>query len=160
MNMEVVVSMGQANLDTEEVDGSSPFGPTIYLMESAPSRAAASLRVAPTRHHWSPNPKGFRLPCAVLREWPRGRIRAPLKGIASKMGYLHSPGVDAIWITPCFPSPQVDFGHDVSDSENIEPPRQGCIFFRLDADWGVRENTRCQNSRCWCWTMSRSSASV
>jgi len=44
-----------------------------------------------------------------------------LKGIASKLGYLHELGVDAIWITPCFPSPQVDFGYDVSDYENIDP---------------------------------------
>src|SRR6266851_2567837 len=29
--------------------------------------------------------------------------------------------VDAIWITPCFPSPQVDFGYDVSDYEAIDP---------------------------------------
>jgi alpha-glucosidase len=29
--------------------------------------------------------------------------------------------VDAIWIAPCFPSPQVDFGYDVSDYENIDP---------------------------------------
>ncbi len=44
-----------------------------------------------------------------------------LKGITSKMNYLHDLGVDAIWITPCFPSPQVDFGYDVSDYENIDP---------------------------------------
>ena len=44
-----------------------------------------------------------------------------LKGITSKMDYLHDLGVDAIWITPCFPSPQVDFGYDVSDYENIDP---------------------------------------
>jgi alpha-glucosidase len=44
-----------------------------------------------------------------------------LKGITSKMGYLRDLGVDAIWITPCFPSPQVDFGYDVSDYENIDP---------------------------------------
>ena len=37
------------------------------------------------------------------------------------MGYLHELGVDAIWITPCYPSPQVDFGYDVSDYENIDP---------------------------------------
>ena len=30
-------------------------------------------------------------------------------------------GIDAIWISPCFPSPQVDFGYDVSDYENIDP---------------------------------------
>jgi alpha-glucosidase len=44
-----------------------------------------------------------------------------LKGITSKLAYLHDLGVDAIWITPCFPSPQVDFGYDVSDYENIDP---------------------------------------
>jgi alpha-glucosidase len=44
-----------------------------------------------------------------------------LKGITSKMNYLRDLGVDAIWITPCFPSPQVDFGYDVSDYENIDP---------------------------------------
>ena len=44
-----------------------------------------------------------------------------LKGIESKMGYLHDLGVDAIWISPCFPSPQVDFGYDVSDYVNIDP---------------------------------------
>ncbi|MFY9643653.1 MAG: alpha-glucosidase [Terriglobales bacterium] len=44
-----------------------------------------------------------------------------LNGITSKMDYLHKLGVDAIWITPCFPSPQVDFGYDVSDYEDIDP---------------------------------------
>jgi alpha-glucosidase len=44
-----------------------------------------------------------------------------LKGITSKMGYLNDLGVDAVWISPCFPSPQVDFGYDVSDYENIDP---------------------------------------
>ena len=44
-----------------------------------------------------------------------------LKGITSKLDYLKQLGVDAIWITPCFPSPQVDFGYDVSDYENIDP---------------------------------------
>jgi alpha-glucosidase len=44
-----------------------------------------------------------------------------LNGITSKLDYLKSLGVDAIWITPCFPSPQVDFGYDVSDYENIDP---------------------------------------
>jgi alpha-glucosidase len=43
-----------------------------------------------------------------------------LKGIASKLDYLKALGVDAIWIAPCFPSPQVDFGYDVSDYENID----------------------------------------
>jgi alpha-glucosidase len=44
-----------------------------------------------------------------------------LNGITSKLDYLKDLGVDAIWLTPFFPSPQVDFGYDVSDYENIDP---------------------------------------
>src|SRR6266481_4974720 len=44
-----------------------------------------------------------------------------LNGIASKMDYLKDLGVDAVWITPCFPSPQVVFGYDVSNYESIVP---------------------------------------
>src|ERR1700689_2226327 len=44
-----------------------------------------------------------------------------LNGISSKMSYLRDLGVDPIWITPCYPSPQVDFGYDVSDYENVDP---------------------------------------
>jgi alpha-glucosidase len=44
-----------------------------------------------------------------------------LGGITSKLDYLKGLGVDAVWITPCFPSPQVDFGYDVSDYEQIDP---------------------------------------
>ncbi|HEY9776874.1 MAG TPA: alpha-glucosidase [Planktothrix sp.] len=44
-----------------------------------------------------------------------------LNGITSKLDYLKDLGVDALWITPCFPSPQVDFGYDISDYCNIAP---------------------------------------
>jgi alpha-glucosidase len=44
-----------------------------------------------------------------------------LNGITAHLDYLKRLGVDAIWITPCFPSPQVDFGYDVSDFKNIDP---------------------------------------
>lgn len=44
-----------------------------------------------------------------------------LNGITSRLDYLEALGVDAIWISPCYPSPQKDFGYDVSDYENIDP---------------------------------------
>ena len=44
-----------------------------------------------------------------------------LNGITAHLDYLKALGVDAVWITPCFPSPQVDFGYDVSDYRNIDP---------------------------------------
>ena len=43
-----------------------------------------------------------------------------LNGITSRLGYLQSLGVTAIWLSPIYPSPQVDFGYDISDYENID----------------------------------------
>jgi len=44
-----------------------------------------------------------------------------LNGITQRLDYLQSLGVDAIWLSPIYPSPQVDFGYDISDYENIDP---------------------------------------
>jgi alpha-glucosidase len=44
-----------------------------------------------------------------------------IAGIRSKLGYLADLGVDAIWITPWYPSPMADAGYDVSDYRDIEP---------------------------------------
>ncbi|MBV9724908.1 MAG: alpha-glucosidase [Gammaproteobacteria bacterium] len=44
-----------------------------------------------------------------------------LKGITQRLDYLGQLGVDAIWIAPFYPSPQVDFGYDISDYEAIDP---------------------------------------
>jgi alpha-glucosidase len=44
-----------------------------------------------------------------------------LNGITTHLDYLEKLGVDAIWLTPCYPSPQVDFGYDISDYEAIDP---------------------------------------
>ncbi|HEY1265248.1 MAG TPA: alpha-amylase family glycosyl hydrolase [Terriglobales bacterium] len=43
-----------------------------------------------------------------------------LNGITSRLDYLHDLGVDAIWITPFYPSPQVDFGYDISDYTAVD----------------------------------------
>src|SRR6202453_1892047 len=44
-----------------------------------------------------------------------------LNGITQRLDYLQALGVDAIWISPMYPSPQVDFGYDISDYENVDP---------------------------------------
>jgi alpha-glucosidase len=43
-----------------------------------------------------------------------------LKGITNHLDYLQWLGVDAIWIAPMYPSPQVDFGYDISDYECVD----------------------------------------
>jgi alpha-glucosidase len=44
-----------------------------------------------------------------------------LPGIIAKLDYLTWLGVDAIWISPIYPSPMVDFGYDASDFTGIDP---------------------------------------
>ena len=43
-----------------------------------------------------------------------------IPGIIAKLDYLHDLGVDALWLSPVYPSPQVDFGYDVSDYTDID----------------------------------------
>lgn len=65
-----------------------------------------------------------------------------LNGITGKMSYLHDLGVDAVWISPFFPSPQVDFGYDVSDFENIDPMYGTLADFDRMADEGKKQDIR------------------
>ncbi|MDX1301043.1 alpha,alpha-phosphotrehalase [Photobacterium sp.] len=44
-----------------------------------------------------------------------------IQGIISKLDYLKTLGVDAIWLTPIYCSPMVDNGYDISDYYNINP---------------------------------------
>lgn len=62
-----------------------------------------------------------------------------LNGITQRLDYLQKLGIDAIWLTPVYPSPQVDFGYDISDYKNIDPA-YGTLqdFDRLVAEAGKR----------------------
>ncbi len=45
-----------------------------------------------------------------------------LQGIIQNLDYLsHTLGVDAIWLSPFYPSPMADFGYDVADYVNVDP---------------------------------------
>jgi alpha-glucosidase len=44
-----------------------------------------------------------------------------IAGIRSRLLYLHELGVDALWITPWYPSPMADGGYDVADYRGIDP---------------------------------------
>ncbi|HEY8170717.1 MAG TPA: alpha-amylase family glycosyl hydrolase [Candidatus Limnocylindria bacterium] len=70
---------------------------------------------------------------AVYQVYPRsfadatGDGTGDLAGITGRMGYLAWLGVDAIWISPFYPSPMADFGYDVSDHTDVDP-----LFGSLD----------------------------
>src|ERR687886_296000 len=58
-----------------------------------------------------------------------------LPGVRSRLPYLRDLGVDAVWLSPFYPSPQADAGYDVADYRDVDP-----LFGTLaDADALVRE---------------------
>ena len=58
-----------------------------------------------------------------------------LRGVIERLDYLAELGVDYLWITPFFTSPQYDNGYDIADYRNIDP-RYGTME---DFDELVRE---------------------
>ncbi|MGW0486151.1 glycoside hydrolase family 13 protein [Nonomuraea sp. NPDC003214] len=44
-----------------------------------------------------------------------------LPGVRSRLPYLADLGVDALWLTPFYPSPMADFGYDVADYRDVDP---------------------------------------
>jgi len=44
-----------------------------------------------------------------------------LPGVTARLGYLRDLGVDAVWLSPFYPSPQADAGYDVADYRDVDP---------------------------------------
>ena len=62
-----------------------------------------------------------------------------LHGVRARLPYLADLGVDAIWLSPFYPSPQADAGYDVSDYRDVDP-----VFGTLDdAKALIRESHDC-----------------
>ena len=57
-----------------------------------------------------------------------------LWGVLGKLDYIKSLNVDAIWFSPLYPSPNADFGYDISDYRNIHPDFGNLEVFRQVLD--------------------------
>ena len=44
-----------------------------------------------------------------------------LAGITARLDYLADLGVDALWLSPFYPTPDADFGYDISDHVDVDP---------------------------------------
>ena len=66
-------------------------------------------------------------PAVVYQIWPRsfsdsdGDGIGDLPGIAARLDHLARLGVDVLWLSPIYPSPQDDLGYDISDYRDVEP---------------------------------------
>lgn len=73
---------------------------------------------------------------SVYQIWPRsfcdgnGDGIGDLWGVLSKLDYIKSLGVDAIWFSPLYPSPNADYGYDISDYMDIHPDYGNLEVFR------------------------------
>jgi alpha-glucosidase len=65
-----------------------------------------------------------------------------LQGIIEKLDYLVALGIDAIWISPIYPSPMADFGYDVADYCDIHPIFGDMATFDLLLDEAHRRGIR------------------
>lgn len=80
----------------------------------------------------------------VYQIWPRsfcdgnGDGIGDLWGVLSKLDYIKSLGVDAIWFSPLYPSPNADFGYDVADYKNINPEYGDLEVFKEVLDGRAR----------------------
>jgi len=100
--------------------------------------AAASLLLALAPARAAPAPEAMPANPAAARAdwWKQGVIyeiyprsfadsnndgQGDIPGITAHLDYLAALGVDAVWMTPMFPSPQVDFGYDVADYNGVDP---------------------------------------
>src|SRR2546428_12790645 len=65
-----------------------------------------------------------------------------LNGITRRLDYLKDLGIDAIWLSPMYPSPLVDFGYDVSDYTAIDPLYGTLADFDRLVSEGKKRNIR------------------
>jgi alpha-glucosidase len=93
------------------------------------------------------NPEWWR-GAAIYQIYPRsfqdsnGDGIGDLLGIVERMPYVASLGIDAIWISPFFPSPMKDFGYDVSEYCDVDPIFGSLADFDALVEtahgWGIR----------------------
>lgn len=87
-------------------------------MTTVPSPASVTDRPAIAEDHWW-------LDAVVYQVYVRSFADADgdgvgdLAGIRAHLDHIASLGVDAIWLNPCYPSPQLDHGYDVADYHAI-----------------------------------------
>jgi alpha-glucosidase len=109
-----------------------------FLLIAPALRAQSSEPSADQERNWWRNAVFYEIYPRSFQDTNKDGI-GDLRGITEHLDYLKDLGVDAIWLTPIYPSPQVDFGYDIADYEAIDP-KYGTMadFDRLVAEANKR----------------------
>ncbi len=84
----------------------------------------------------------------VYQIWPRsfcdgnGDGIGDLEGVLSKLDYLKDLGIDAIWFSPLYPSPNADYGYDIADYCDISKDYGTLDLFRTVVDEAHKRGIR------------------
>ena len=76
-----------------------------------------------TTHKWWKESTVYQIYPASFQSTGSGSVSGwgDIKGITSRLDYLKELGVDIVWTSPIYKSPQVDMGYDISDYNDVDP---------------------------------------
>ncbi|RMD43976.1 hypothetical protein DV735_g1089, partial [Chaetothyriales sp. CBS 134920] len=127
--VQSVSSDTDARVGSDELPGREMQAP-LKLQQSTPVANAPGHQSPPSTYADSlPSPmKAFSPKATAYQIWPmsykdsNGDGVGDIPGVTSTLPYLKDLGIDFIWLSPMYDSPQKDFGYDIANYEAVYPP--------------------------------------
>jgi alpha-glucosidase len=109
--------------------------------QTASSRPPAKAKQAPVSDAWWKHAVIYEIYPRSFQDSNNDGV-GDLNGITRRLDYLKTLGVDAIWLSPAYPSPQIDFGYDISNYVGIDPQYGTMADFDRLVSEGKKRNIR------------------
>ncbi len=113
--------MEDTNTATPSVFASCSYFPFLLSVLRMPSNEMPAATATDNRTFWFRDAVVYQIWPASYKDSNNDGI-GDIRGIISTLDYVASLGVNVIWLSPMYDSPQVDMGYDISDYQNVYPP--------------------------------------